>query len=93
METPGNLSEVVQFLIDIINPLIVLLVGLSLLSFFWGLTVFIHKSGDTKSHEAGKNLMKWGLVAFFIMFSIYGILRFFYNDFFSDPFGLPVLPD
>ncbi len=92
---PQNFTELVRIFINIINSLIVVVVGLSLLVFFKGLVSFIMKSGsgDAKSHADGRNLMIWGIIALFVMVSVWGILRFFYADFgFARPFGIPLLP-
>lgn len=92
MNNSSTLRDLIALFIGIISPLITLLIGLSLLVFFWGLVRFIYKAGDEKSHEEGKKLMTWGLIALFIMVSIYGILRFFYNDIFSGNLAVPFLP-
>ena len=64
----------------LINPLIVILVGAALLVFFWGLAKFIFRvGGDEKAVEGGKRLMIWGLIALFIMMSVWGIIRFMQN--------------
>jgi|SRR3989338_322212 len=64
----------------LINPLIVILVGAALLVFFWGLAKFIFRvGGDEKAVEGGKRLMIWGLIALFIMISVWGIIRFMQN--------------
>lgn len=83
----------VQLFISYIKLLFPILVGLALLVFFKGLIAFIAKSGDEKSHTEGKNLMIWGILALFVMVSVFGILRFFYSDLgFTRSFGLPLLP-
>lgn len=90
-----DLSAFVNLLLGIINPLLFLLVGLSLLVFFKGLVTFISNSGDAGSHEEGKKLMIWGVVALFVMVSFLGILQLFYSDLgfgAVKPFGLPLLP-
>ena len=50
--------------------------GLALLAFFWGLARFIYgqANGQEKLVEAGRKLMLWGVIALFIMFSIWGII-------------------
>jgi len=65
----------------LINPLIVILVGVALLVFFWGLAKFIFRvGGDEKAVEAGKKLMLWGLLALFVMLSVWGIITFFQRE-------------
>lgn len=94
---PTDFRSLVSLFITIINSLLVLLVGLSLLVFFKGLVGFIAKAGDAKSHADGRNLMVWGLIGLFVMVSVFGILRFFYSDLgFRNPNNpgslLPLLP-
>jgi len=89
---PQDLSDLVQVFISLISLLIPLVIALTLLSFFWGLTKFIAKTDDANQEE-GKKFIIWGLVGLFVMLSLWGILRFVYGDFgFGRPFGIPVLP-
>jgi hypothetical protein len=60
----------------VVNQLILLTAGVALLLFFWGLAIFIFQSGDPASHEEGKNKMIWGLVALFVMVSVWGLVGF-----------------
>lgn len=49
------------------------------ITFFYGIVMFIigrvSDSGDLKSIEKGKEFMLWGLVALFVMVSVWGIIR------------------
>jgi hypothetical protein len=69
-------------ILPLVNSLTVLLASVALLSFFYGLMRFILNVGNTgeKAVKEGKDLMVWGLVALFVMVSVWGILRFFYSD-------------
>jgi len=53
--------------------------ALGLLFFFFGLAKFILKSGEDK--ESGKNMMIWGVVAIFVMASVFGLVRFLQSTF------------
>lgn len=79
--TPQNFSQLVGIFKDLIYTTMPVLAGLSLLFFIWGLVKFIAKAGDEKSHKEGIALMKWGLLALFIMLSFTAIIAFFYGDF------------
>lgn len=94
MSTPTNFSELAGVFLQLIQQAIPIIVGFALLAFFWGLVKFISRvSGDEKAIEEGKKLMIWGLIALFVIISIWGILRFFYASIgFSRPFGFPLLP-
>ena len=92
---PQDLQGFVQFFLEVANLIIPLLIALSLLSFFKGLVAFIAKSGSEAEVAKGKNLMIWGLLALFVMVSIYGILAWLKSNLgFTNPFHeiLPLLP-
>ena len=65
--------------------LLPLFMAVALLVFLWGLARFIFKvGGDEKAVEEGRNIMIWGLLALFVMVSIWGIISFFQTE-----LGLP----
>src|SRR3989344_4902770 len=87
-QDPRTFADIIKIFIDLIQLAIPVIAGLALLVFFKGLAAFIAKSGDEKSHAEGRNLMVWGLVALFVMVSVWGIIRFVYTDLgLSRPFG------
>jgi len=63
--------------------------GLAVIFFFWGLAKFIWYSGDEKKRDEGKGVMTWGVVAMFILVTIWGILGFLQQSLgnFSGPTG------
>jgi Type IV secretion system pilin len=75
-----DLISAVGNLLSIVLPLASLV---ALLFFVWGLATFILHADDAKAHEEGKNKMLWGVIALFVMVSIWGIIRFFQVDFFG----------
>ena len=79
---------------SLIQDAVPLVGGLALLAFIWGLAKFISRvGGDEKAVTEGKKLMLWGLIALFVMISVWGILRFFYSSLGLSPwFALPLLP-
>jgi Ni,Fe-hydrogenase I cytochrome b subunit len=69
--------ELIRALGGLINTSIAIVIALGLLAFFWGLAKFIFKvGGDEKAVDDGKRIMKWGLIALFVMVSVWGIIRF-----------------
>lgn len=59
-------------LLDLLIPIIF---ALALLFFFWGLAQFIRSVSD-KTIQEGKNKMIWGIIALFVMISIWGIIKY-----------------
>lgn len=66
----GGLLGLVNFAGTVINALIPILIGAAVVVFFYGLVKFIYtrKSGD-------KSIMWWGIIALFLMVSVWGIIR------------------
>ncbi|MBI2409494.1 hypothetical protein HYV30_00415 [Candidatus Kaiserbacteria bacterium] len=73
----SNISDVGSFIINVINNIIVpVLFAVAFLVFLWGaFQVFIlgAQSDDTK--EKGKLKMLWGLIGFFVMVSVWGLVN------------------
>lgn len=74
--------ELINALGGLINASIAIVVAIALLSFFWGLARYVFRiGGDEKAVENGKRIMKWGLIALFVMVSVWGIVVFFQRAF------------
>ncbi|MFZ2049005.1 MAG: hypothetical protein WAV25_01785 [Minisyncoccia bacterium] len=65
----------------VIDKLVVMVVGVALFAFFWGLTKTIFGAGDVEKQAAGRNIMKYGILALFIMVSIWSIIGFLQQGF------------
>lgn len=65
---------------NIINPIILVLMGLALAVFIWGVIEFIAKSGeDTDAVVTGKRHMIYGIIGLAIMVSVFGIMNLICN--------------
>lgn len=89
---PQNLRELVNLFLRPLAQIFTLISILAVLVFFWGLAKFIFQAGDSKSHESGKELMKWGIITLFVMISLMGILSFLSGELGFGPVGIPLLP-
>ena len=77
MVTGNNLQGLIAFAGNILNSLIPLMIALALVGFFCGLVQYIINQGD--NHDKGKSVMIAGLVALFVMVSVWGIIRLAQN--------------
>jgi uncharacterized membrane protein YjfL (UPF0719 family) len=69
------LAEIVFILDDIIGAVIPVIAGLALVAFFWGLAITLAQSDNAEKRNEGRMIMVWGLVALFVMVSVWGIVK------------------
>ena len=72
----GPIGDTLQFISDVINFLIPVLLAAAVLVFFWGLVKYIANASDEAAKESGKTLMIWGMVALFVMVAFWGIIGY-----------------
>jgi hypothetical protein len=73
----SNISDVGSFIINTINNVLVpVLFAIAFIVFLWGaFDTFILGANSEDVKERGKNLMLWGLIGFFVMVSIWGLVN------------------
>lgn len=77
-----DFSGLGKFINDIKNNVIVnlstLFLTTAVVAFFWGVVVYIYgiRNGVADKQGEGRNFMLWGLIALFVMFSVWGIVTF-----------------
>ena len=72
-----NISDAGSFIINTINNVLVpVLFAVAFIVFLYGaFKTFILGSQSEETKENGKNLMLWGLIGFFVMVSIWGLVN------------------
>jgi len=68
------LNSAIQQISALVNNLVPLTIALALLFFIWGLVQFILASGDEEAKTAGKRKIVWGIVALFVIISVWGLV-------------------
>lgn len=73
----NNLSDVGAFIINVINNILVpVIFAIAFIVFVWGaFNTFIVGANSEDTKEKGKNLMLWGLIGFFVMVSVWGLVN------------------
>lgn len=80
----AEFKDIVVFFVDeIVNPVVVFIVGLATVYFLWGSAKYILHSDDAKAREEGRNMMIHGIVAIFVMVSIWGFVNLLGETFFG----------
>ncbi len=74
-EVFGKTRGILESLASIVGRVLIPLVfSLAVLFFLYGVTKYIWSEGDKK--EDGKKVMVWGVVALFVMSSVWGLVAF-----------------
>ena len=76
----GNLKDLIEtFTNSVLAAVGTLLLSMGVVAFFYGIVMYIwgSRNGDPTAIGKGNTFMKWSLLALFVMFSIYGIIKFF----------------
>lgn len=60
----------------LLNPIIVLMFTIALVTFIWGMFSFFGRKDNTDEIEKGKRHMLWGIIGMAIMVSVFGIMNF-----------------
>jgi hypothetical protein len=64
-----------KVVVQIVNPLILLLAASAFVVFLWGVFEFILHAGDEGKRAEGKSAIFWGLIGLVIIFGAYGIIN------------------
>ena len=91
----NNLGEFLLSIVRFINDVLVPVVwAIAFIVFIWGIfQYFIAGGADEEKRSQGKQLAFWGIVAFFVMMSLWGIVNLVDGTFQFGNNTTPDLPD
>lgn len=94
MPTVTYLASFAGFLTSIINGILVpLIFAVAFLAFIWGVyTYLILGAGNEEKRKEGKNFILYGLIGFFVMISVWGLVSILVNTFGFGNSSRPPLP-
>ncbi|HYF29209.1 MAG TPA: pilin [Candidatus Paceibacterota bacterium] len=76
------LRAIIEFINDIVVPLVF---ALAFVAFLWGIfQYFILGGADEEKRAEGRSFAIWGIIAFFVMVSIWGIVNLLVSSFSFD---------
>lgn len=75
-----TIQDVLRNIGNVISVATPIVVALALLAFFWGLALYIFQTGDGEKRKKGLSMMIWGIVALFVMLSVFGIINLVQNS-------------
>jgi hypothetical protein len=74
----GNLEQLVRSATRILNDLVPFAIGLGVVVFLFGVVRYI-TAGAGEEKAAARNLMIYGIIALFVMVSVWGLVNFIGN--------------
>jgi predicted Na+-dependent transporter len=82
-----DFADLVRELVGLIDVAIPVLLGLALALFLWSGVKYVYKAGDAKGKGEERQALLWGLVAMFVLFSLWGILALLKESFIGSDSG------
>ncbi len=76
----GGTSNFLTAILDILDIVVLVILALALVFFLWGVAKFILNAGDPEEQSKGKSIMFWGLIALFVMVSVWGLVSFIQDE-------------
>ncbi|HYE23298.1 MAG TPA: hypothetical protein VEA92_02505 [Candidatus Paceibacterota bacterium] len=86
----GIVEEILSFVDSTVVPAIF---AIAFLVFIWGVyTYFIQGGASEEKRSEGKQLVFWGLIGFFVMFSVWGLVNILVGTLGPDANARPCVP-
>ncbi len=74
MAVPATDTSIFTNIGTILGRIVPILLTLAVIYFFYGLGTYILGAGDEESKSKGRGIMIWGVVALFVMVSVWGLV-------------------
>lgn len=75
-----NATALIQGIRLMVGMLIPLAFALAVLAFFWGVAKYIFAAGQEDAIEEGRRIMIGGLIALFVIASVWGLVRWLQDE-------------
>lgn len=69
-----DLDGIIDLIDRILGAIVPIVLTLALIYFMWGLVQYITSAGDETKRKDGKWMMLWGIIALFVMVSVWGLV-------------------
>ena len=70
-----TLLNTLGFISTVLNDVVWLLITIAIIVFFWGLIQYLLSINEAEKRNEGLKIMTYGIIALFVMVSIWGIIR------------------
>lgn len=90
---PQSINELINIVLGILKALIPLLAAVALVGFIWGGAKFIYSADDATKRKEGRQVMLYGVIALFVIMSVWGLVAVIGKTFGVDTGFLPQLKE
>lgn len=81
---------VVDFAASLVNGLVIIIFGIGLIVFIWGLLKYIAAAGDEAAIKEAKQFIVFGIIALAVMMSVWGLTNLLVGLFFPSGAALVI---
>jgi len=86
-----DFADIIDIIINsVLNPVVILLLGLALVYFMWGVFKYVNRGGEEGDRVQGAQMMWYGIIAIFVMVSVWGLVYILINTFDLDTSKPPI---
>ncbi len=84
-QQPHTINDIFTYAICIINGSIIpFLIGLAVVLFMAGVVRYVAAGDNEEKRQGGRDLMIFGIIALFVMVSVWGFVKILHTTFFAD---------
>jgi hypothetical protein len=74
-----NFAQFVERLLAYANDIILIIIGLALIVFLWGLLRYVAAGNDPKKRKEGRDVIMWGIIGLAVMVGVWGFVNIVAN--------------
>jgi|GEM_PF-2919962 len=93
---PQNIVQLIGRVRALANALVPFIIALTVLAVLWGVFLYVTKGGEEEKRAEGKQFILYGIIALFIMVSLWGLVNLLHETFglteSIDTGRIPVVP-
>jgi hypothetical protein len=84
----NTFEKVINGIIETLDVAVILIMALGVVSFLYGIVLYIFRAGDETKRKEGVSFMTYGVIGLFVMVSVWGLVALLSNTI-GASFGIP----
>lgn len=89
----GTLNDIEEAVLELLNSIIPMFVAAAVVFFLWSVLKYVNSGDNAEVRIQARALMVYGVVAIFVLVSVWGLVGLLENVFNLDNSNLPVNPN